>query len=335
MNIVIIGATSNICKIRVFENLNQIQEKIKNIVCVSRKNYTLNDWKNYINTLSINNNKLLDKIDYIQCNYQISDYRQKLYPIIQKDTIIYVSTPPCCYRELIEFINEIDMGTLVLEKPLSLNYQQYRELKPILSHRIHMIDHFLYKVDVQKIINNFADPIQTIHFRFLYTDDVEDRLGYFDQSGFFIDMFQSHFLSILYCFMKDDIKIIKNGDIKINRKQYLNYGGSNKDIDTYFYLTIKCGYKVMIFEAGKAMKEVCKEIIINGCVHPINNYQNEYSLFFLNIHNSSNLILIQETFWEITEYIKTHFNKIDYYPKNNFKGSLEYYQKNKFTHSNK
>lgn len=321
MNLVIIGATSNICKIRVFENLNQIQGIINSIVCLSRKNYTLTEWKEYMNTLSIKNNKLLDKTDYIQCNYNITDYRQKLYPIIQEDTIIYVSTPPCCYRELIEFINEIDIGTLVLEKPLSLNYQEYIELKPILTHRIHMIDHFLYKTDIQKIINNFSGSIQTIHLRFLYTDDVENRLGYFDQSGFFIDMFQSHFLSILYSFMKDDIEIIKKGDIKINRKQYINYGGS-ADIDTYFYLKIKCDDKVLIFEAGKAMKEPCKEIIINGHIYPINNYHNEYSLFFSSIHNSTNLIFIQETFWKITEYIKTYFTSIEYYPKNQFRGSL-------------
>ena len=111
MNLVIIGATSNICKIRVFENLNQIQGIIENIVCVSRKNYTLTDWKEYLNTLSINNNKLLDKTDYLQCNYQLSDYQQKLSPLIHEETVIYVSTPPCCYRELIEFINQIDKGT--------------------------------------------------------------------------------------------------------------------------------------------------------------------------------------------------------------------------------
>ena len=76
--------------------------------------------------------------------------------------------------------------------------------------------------------------------------------------------------------MRDEVELIKTGDIKINRKQYEKYGGSN-NIGTYFYLEIMCDDKVMIFEAGKAMKELCKEIIINGHTHPINDYQNEYS----------------------------------------------------------
>ena len=39
MNIVIIGCTSNICRIRVFQNLNKIHNIIENIFCVSRDEY--------------------------------------------------------------------------------------------------------------------------------------------------------------------------------------------------------------------------------------------------------------------------------------------------------
>ena len=150
MKLIIIGATSNICKIRVFENLNQIHESIKKIICVSRKNYSQKEWEEYLRSLDIKELNLLEKVNYLQCPYQLSDYQQKLAPLIHKNTVVYVSTPPCCYQELIKFINYIHKGTLVLEKPLSLTYQQYLELKPSISSRIQMIDHFLYKLDVQK-----------------------------------------------------------------------------------------------------------------------------------------------------------------------------------------
>lgn len=323
MDLIIIGATSNICKIRVFENLNQIQGIIEKVTCVSRKNYSQTEWKDYLSSLSNKNLNLLDKVDFVQCFNQLSEYQQKLGPLIHEDTVVYVCTPPNCYPDLIQFINHIDQGTLVLEKPLSLNYEQYLDLKPSISPRIQMIDHFLYKVDVQKIITEFSGPLKSIHFRFLYPDDVENRLGYFDQTGFLIDMFQSHFLSILYCLIKEEVEMMKTAHIQIDRKQYYHYGGKNPEAETYFLLTITYGQKVFMFEAGKSMSEQCKEIIVNGETHPINDYQNEYSLFFSKLHSNNDLVLRQEIFWEITEYVKEHFTKIDYYPKNEFSGTLE------------
>ena len=186
-----------------------------------------------------------------------------------------------------------------------------------------MIDHFLYKLDVQRLIAEFSGPLKSIHFRFLYTDDVEDRLGYFDQTGFFIDMFQSHLLSILYCLIQDEIEILKKAHIEIDRKQYDNYGGENPEADTYFCLRVTYQQKLFIFEAGKSMTDGCKEIIVNGQTCSIGDYQNEYSLFFSKVQSNNNLIFRQETFWEITEYVKKYFTEIDYYPKNNFSGTLQ------------
>lgn len=323
MDLIIIGATSNICKIRVFENLNQIQGMIKKITCVSRKKYSQEKWKEYLSSIPIKEMDLLDRVYYVQCDYQLSEYQQILAPLIHNKTIIYVSTPPCCYKELIEFANIIEKGTLVLEKPLSLTYHQYLELKPSISPRVHMIDHFLYKYDVQRIITEFQGPLNSIHFRFLYTDDVENRLGYFDQTGFFIDMFQSHFLSILYYLIQDEIEILKKSDIEIDRKQYDNYGGQNPEADTYFCLKISYEEKVFIFEAGKSMNKFCKEIIVNGKKYSIHDYKNEYSLFFSKLPANNNLMYTQETFWEITENVKKYFKNIDYYPRNDYSGTLE------------
>ena len=98
MELIVIGATSNICKIRVFENLNQIQGIISKIICVSRKNYSQEEWKEYLRSLDIKDSNFLEKVNYLQCPYQLSHYQQKLAPLVHEDTVVYVSTPPCCYQ---------------------------------------------------------------------------------------------------------------------------------------------------------------------------------------------------------------------------------------------
>ena len=65
-----------------------------------------------------------------------------------------------------------------------------------------------------------------------------------------------------------------------------------------------------------------KIIQINNHIYEINNYYNEYQLFFTDLieNNAINLISQHETFWKITEKINNHFKvnnlKLNYYYKN-------------------
>ena len=322
MDIIIIGCTSNICKIRVFDNLYNLYEKINKIYCVSSRNYSQTDWKNYIHTININNN-IINKMEYIECKYNLEDYNLKLSNIVKENTYIYVSTPPICYKELILFRNNIRKGNLILEKPLAINYEEFKNIEHLLNEKINMIDHFVYKKDIQKIINMNIQQIKEIKFIFFYNDDVEDRLGYFDKTGFFIDMFQSHLLSILYLIIGDDIEKIFKSNIDIERKQYENYGGKNKEIDTYFHIKMIHNDIKISMNIGKAMSYIKKQIIINDEIFDIGDYKNEYYLFFNNIKNDINIINKQDKFWKITEFIKSHFKDISFYKKNNFEGIIE------------
>lgn len=326
MDLIIIGASSNICKLRVFNNLNMMHEKINNIYCCSSRDYTQDLWIEYVNNLleckNITNN-ITNKITFIKCKYNIQSYTEQLSQIINNNTIIYVCVPPVCYKEIIFFFNTIKKGKLVLEKPLSLNYEEFTQIQPLLNEHNMIIDHFVYKKDVQKIIEKYSNnnpnnnqQIKKIAFKFLYTDDVEDRLGYFDKSGFFIDMFQSHFLSIIYLLLGHKMDNLLKSKIKIDRRQYKNYGGLNKEADTYFYLTIKAEDIIINCEAGKAMNKSIKEITINNNIHTIKNYEDEYFLFFSNIEKHTNLISKQLLFWKITNKIEKQFTKMKYYDKN-------------------
>jgi glucose-6-phosphate 1-dehydrogenase len=326
MDIIIIGCTSNICKIRVFENLNRIQKKINKVYCVSSRKYTKESWKLYVKGLNNISKDILDKMDYIECGYNLKDYKLKLINIINNSTFIYVSTPPSCYKDLILFVNDIQKGNLILEKPLAINTSEFFEIKPLINERIILIDHFIFKRDIMNIIESNIKDIKKIKFVFLYDDDVEERLGYFDKVGFFIDMFQSHFLSILYLLIGESINNIFDAKIHIDRKQYVNYGGNNKNADTYFNLKMEFDNIHIQMEAGKAMKNKKKQIIINEKIFDIGDYKDEYTLFFENLienKNKNNIIKKQEKFWKITDFLKLHFKEISFYDKNKFSGEIK------------
>ena len=285
-------------------------------------NTTQCQWSMYIENIGINNNKIVHKMKYVQCDHNIKKYVDTIGHLINENTFVYICIPPQCYKIILEFKNIINKGNFILEKLLALSYCDFIDLKPYLKFRnIVMLDHFLYKKDVQsmvKYVNNMIEPIKTIVFRFLYTDDVESRLEYFDKTGFFIDMFQSHFLSILQCLIKDNIQNITKGFVQGIRRQYIGYGGKNKESDTYFNIKIITKDYEFIFEAGKSMQEKKKEIIINGIKFVINDYADEYSTFFQKHRencNIKNVLENQETYWKITEYVRKNFKSMEYYEK--------------------
>ena len=327
-NVIILGATSNICSIRVFDNLNNLSCKIESIICYGSKNWTTNYFldNHYKKKVVIKNeDKLINKIKFISGKYNKEFYDNLLFNLINDKTIIYVSTPHSCYKDILTFLKFVNKNyKLILEKPLAINFNEYNDIKNLFSNKVFMIDHFLYKRDIINIINNYKNnEFRSVKLQFNYKDDVEDRLGYFDNVGFFIDMFQSHFLSIIYLLIGDKIKNFENVDIIRNlRKQYKSYGGKN-NVDTYFYLEFKYENTIYIFEAGKAMTNESKNVYIDGKKFQIKNYQNEYEIYFDDIFNDridNSLIYYNEYFWKITDMINNDFKencKLEYYEKNN------------------
>tara|TARA_A100001015_G_scaffold316636_1_gene431485 strand:- start:1982 stop:3001 length:1020 start_codon:yes stop_codon:yes gene_type:complete len=326
MDILILGSTSNICAKRVFDNLNNLHSKINTIYCYDMKNMSELKFHKYIKTnVKIQNkNMILNKIKYIYGNFNLTEYEKKIKNILHQKLIIYVSIPPFCYECIVQFFKDNNnYNKLILEKPLALDYNNYCILKPLFTENVYVIDHFLYKRDIKRVIEYYKTrEINKIKIKFLYENDVEDRLGYFDNVGFFIDMFQSHYLSILYYLIGiDKIEKLLKMDINTNiRKQYNNYGGKN-NIDTYFYVELKDDKHTYIFEGGKAMVKEEKILEINDLTYTINNYNDEYELYFNDLIDENvneSMIKYHDIFWKITEYIN-----------NNKKNNISFYDKNK------
>lgn len=315
-NLIIIGATSSICRNKVFHNLSTI-DVFEKIYCYGWENWNTDNLVFYLlNEVNGDVSNIISKVEFIQGDY--NDYECSLLNIINDKTIIYVSTPPCCYYQILEFNKTLSTKGLriVFEKPFANNYEDYKRLRPLIKPNVYIVDHFMYKVDILDLVDKYKNSnIENFKISFLYSEGVEHRLGYFNKTGLFKDMFQSHFLAVLYSIIGDKLEDLLKCQITTNiRKQYANYGG-DLDIDTYFCIEMKdenCNY---IFESGKCCPDK-RCVIINNNEYIINSYENEYSLFFVTLlaNNHCNLMDCQDLFWRIYHFIqdeKWRVNLID------------------------
>ena len=310
--LIIIGATSSICRNKVFHNLNAI-DIFDKIYCYGWEDWTTNDFIFYLsNEVQGDVSKLISKVEFIHGNY--NDYDHTLLNILNKntieDTIIYVSTPPCCYYDVMKFNKDNTLKTnhlkVIFEKPFANNYSDYKLLKPLIMDNIYIVDHFLYKTDLVDVIKHSTNcELMDFKISFLYSEDVEHRLGYFNKTGMFKDMFQSHFLAVLYGIIGNKVDELLDATIVQNiRKQYSHYGGDNH-VDTYFNVELQTDNCKYVFESGKYLPDK-RCVSINNIEYVIHSYENEYSLFFTNLlaNKHKNLTHHQDKFWKIYEYIQ-------------------------------
>ncbi len=134
--------------------------------------------------------------------------------------LIYLSTPPSIYDEIIENIGSTSLGAdgggwtrIVIEKPFGRDLKSARDLDGLLhryfsEEQIYRIDHYLGKETVQNIVMlRFANAIFEPLWNRRYIDNVqitvaeelgvEKRAGYFEGTGVLRDMFQNHMLQVL------------------------------------------------------------------------------------------------------------------------------------------
>ncbi|MBE9531432.1 MAG: glucose-6-phosphate dehydrogenase, partial [Proteobacteria bacterium] len=134
--------------------------------------------------------------------------------------LIYLSTPPSLYDDIIENIGLSAMGAeqggwtrVVIEKPFGRDLKSAQELDALLhrhfaEEQIYRIDHYLGKETVQNIVMlRFANAIFEPLWNRRYIDNVqitvaeelgvEKRAGYFEGTGVLRDMFQNHMLQVM------------------------------------------------------------------------------------------------------------------------------------------
>lgn len=170
-----------------------------------------------------------DKLHYISIDTKKeSDYakvKQRLEELdkqygMEGNYIFYLSLPPNMYETVPAFLsaqglndNSTGYKRLVIEKPFGYDEQTARQLNEKLQEyfdekQIYRIDHYLGKETVQNLLvtrfaNGIFEPlwnrnyIHHIEITSAESIGVENRGGYYDESGALRDMVQNHLLQIV------------------------------------------------------------------------------------------------------------------------------------------
>ena len=170
-----------------------------------------------------------EKLQYISINTKESeDYIKLKKKLLELDAelntlgnyIFYLSTPPSLYELIPGFLSEQGLNDggksfrrLIVEKPFGTDLDSAVQLNKALlknfkEEQIYRIDHYLGKETVQNILvtrfaNGIYEPLWNrnfIHHIEITASEsigVENRGGYYDDSGALRDMVQNHLLQLL------------------------------------------------------------------------------------------------------------------------------------------
>ncbi|MGV3632614.1 MAG: glucose-6-phosphate dehydrogenase [Bacteroidota bacterium] len=185
--------------------------------------------------------QFLDKIRLIK----IREHSEKGYADLSSfisqfpgfQTIYYFSTPSAAFGEIartLKAANLIDSHSkVVLEKPLGYSLESSNAINASISlafqeNQIYRIDHYLGKETVQNLMvlrftNNLfekawnGENIDNVQITVSENLGVENRAGYYDNSGALLDMVQNHLLQLL-CLVAMEPPYILDADQVRNEK---------------------------------------------------------------------------------------------------------------------
>jgi glucose-6-phosphate 1-dehydrogenase len=165
-------------------------------------------------------------MDYLNLDYIEASGYEKLAQVIQKirnglkstpSVLFYLAIPPSLYEAVAENLAFTGLNgkevKLIVEKPFGYDLESaeklnYHLLKHFIEDQIYRIDHYLGKETVQNILvtrfsNTIFEPIWNrnfIHHVEITSSEslgVENRGGYYDNSGALRDMVQNHLLQLV------------------------------------------------------------------------------------------------------------------------------------------
>lgn len=139
---------------------------------------------------------------------------------IESNYIFYLSTPPSLYRIIPENLSKVGLNRdkgylrrLIIEKPFGFDLESAKNLNHDLldyfdEDQLYRIDHYLGKETVQNLLvtrfsNGIFEPlwnrnfIERVEITSAESLGVEERGGYYDESGALRDMLQNHLMQLV------------------------------------------------------------------------------------------------------------------------------------------
>lgn len=177
----------------------------------------------------------------------LSDYADKLEAKYETEgnRIFYISMAPNFFGTVAENLKSQNVlsdnggfNRLIIEKPFGRDYKTAEELnnslgKSFNEDQVYRIDHYLGKEMVQNIqALRFGNPIMESVWNNKYIKNiqvtlseklgVEERAGYYDNSGALRDMVQNHIMQIVTILAMEEPVAFKDTDIR-NEKKFVHY----------------------------------------------------------------------------------------------------------------
>ncbi|HDR0713330.1 TPA: glucose-6-phosphate dehydrogenase, partial [Pasteurella multocida] len=194
--------------------------------------------------------KLIPRLDDLHDKYQTCG-----------NTLYYLSTPPSLYGVIPECLAAHGLNTeefgwkrLIVEKPFGYDIRTAKELDIQIhrffdEHQIYRIDHYLGKETVQNLLvlrfsNGWFEPlwnrnfIDYIEITGAESIGVEERGGYYDDSGAMRDMFQNHLLQVLAMVAMEPPAIINADSMRdeVAKVLYCLHPLSEDDLENHLVL---------------------------------------------------------------------------------------------------
>lgn len=165
---------------------------------------------------------------------------ERIHENVDWQRVFYFSVPSSAYEEICQALKASDLidkkSKVVLEKPLGVDLSSSRKINKIISKcfsedQIFRIDHYLGKETVQNLmVLRFAnhlfektwngDDIENIQITVSESLGVENRAGYYNETGALLDMVQNHLLQLLCLVAMDppaslDANAVRNEKLKV------------------------------------------------------------------------------------------------------------------------
>ena len=162
--------------------------------------------------------KFAKRLQYIKLDINSNEDWKNINNVSDSVAVVYyLATPPNLYKKISSALNDNnlikDNCRIVVEKPIGSDLETAKDINNSLSlgfkeNQIYRIDHYLGKEAVQNLLAlRFANTIfekswsssAIDHIQITVAEDlgVEDRGGYYDETGALRDMVQNHLLQIL------------------------------------------------------------------------------------------------------------------------------------------
>ena len=217
--IVIFGATGDLCKRKLIPSLFKLHEKklLPNnlkIVGTSRREMSRDDW---LWMLGDYPKDFKERLEWVSTDLTSQSTLEKLPEA--DDTTYFLSVPPERYESAIVnlkqagLLDDSETSRVVIEKPFGYDYKSANHLQSVVGRylrekQVYRIDHYLGKDTVNNILttrfgNILLEPlwnreyIEEVQIFATETIGCEGRSQYYETAGVVRDMLQNHMLQVL------------------------------------------------------------------------------------------------------------------------------------------